>query len=221
HGTRVYPGLDELAQHGLRAGRRLAPGAGRQCPPDERVGRHVLDDLLEAATAIARRILQLLADLGQRAALPGHRERRQVPVGMSRHADRVEVRTRVAGRAVQSGGAVSIRTAAHGRLVEMLVGALQGTIASGMAVHAARTLQDVACRPEGGLGALPLVADPRERARWLEGARHLRGGERREETGDTGGDQQVPAHASRLPNGSRRTRLPVSWNMAFATAGAI
>src|SRR5262249_23464460 len=85
----VDPGSDQLAQHRLAPGGGLAAGSRCPAPADERVVRHVLDDLGQAAAAVVRRILDLLADLTERAPLPGHREWREMPVRMAGHRGRV------------------------------------------------------------------------------------------------------------------------------------
>src|SRR5207253_2098802 len=153
---------------------------------------------------------------------------------MSGHADRIVVRGLVARRAMQSGDAVPVRAATHGRLVEPTVRALEGAIAGRVAVHTPGMLQDLACLYEERLGALAGVGDA------LEGARRP---ERRVLTRHRGiGDQPRREAECRqyvtggsLPNrhrfllrqavsrakGKRRTRRPVRWNRALATAGAI
>ena len=54
----------------LRARRRLAAFARVPAPADQVVVRHVLDDLGRGLAAVARRVLDLLADLAERLALP-------------------------------------------------------------------------------------------------------------------------------------------------------
>src|SRR5688572_1529026 len=95
----VGPRLDEGTERHLGPRRGLATVAGRPRPTDERVLRHVLDDLAQRVAAVAPRVLHLGAGLGERLALPRHRGRREVPVRVAGHAAGLEVRDLVAGRA--------------------------------------------------------------------------------------------------------------------------
>ena len=53
-------------------------------------------EVFRLAAAVARRIFDLRADLGERLALPGHRTWCEVPFVMARHAAGIEVRGAVA-----------------------------------------------------------------------------------------------------------------------------
>src|SRR5207244_6955933 len=79
----VDPRLDQFSEHLLAARRRLASFARLPAPGDEVVFRHVLVQELEIAAAVARRILDLPADLADRFPLPRHLERRHAPARMS------------------------------------------------------------------------------------------------------------------------------------------
>jgi len=54
-------------------------------PPDETVLGHVVEQRGHVLPAVARGILDLLADRAERLALPRHRARRQMPLGVTRH----------------------------------------------------------------------------------------------------------------------------------------
>jgi len=102
----IDPGLREFPELLLIARRGLAPFARRPAPGHQIVVRQMLMQLRERAPAIAVLILDLLADLADRLALPRHLERREAPARMTRNAlvgragaDQREVPLRVAGRA--------------------------------------------------------------------------------------------------------------------------
>ena len=56
----------------------------------------MLEDLRDRAIAVARRVLDLRADLAGGLALPRHLARREVPVRVARHVRRIEVRVLMA-----------------------------------------------------------------------------------------------------------------------------
>src|SRR5207245_985983 len=88
-GTRsaaVDPRLDQLAEQLLRPRHRIAILAWMPAKGDEIVLGHVLVQQREVAAAGALGVLQLLTDLSDRLALPGHLDRCQSPTGMSRNA---------------------------------------------------------------------------------------------------------------------------------------
>ncbi|WP_377161950.1 response regulator transcription factor [Roseateles sp. UC29_93] len=109
-GAGLDPGVDQFPELSLRPRRRLALRAGHPRPADQRVVRHVLVDLRQRALAVARGILDLLADLAERQVLPGHLARRDVPHRMTGHAGRVVVLRLVAARAAQRRHALAVRT---------------------------------------------------------------------------------------------------------------
>ena len=67
-----------------------------------------------------------------------------MPPGSPRHAGRIVVRLVVAGRAPQPGDAESVGAAPHRRLMRAAIVALPGAIVGGVAVPAARMLEDLA-----------------------------------------------------------------------------
>src|SRR5439155_12268875 len=232
-GAGISPRLHEGAERRLGSRRWLAAHAGLPRPADELVLRHVLDDLGQAVAAVARGILHLLADLRQRPLLPGHVRRRQPPFRVAGYVSGIEVRGLVAGRAAHRRDAEAVGTAMHGRLVGITV-ALRRAIAVRVTVQAPWVLQHFARLDEERRGARGRVPDPRERARgaqraarlrtrhqWRERGRgaHEHGGARDHEADARCHAVLVPAAASRA-NGRRRTRCPVRWTSAFATAGA-
>src|SRR3954447_3853468 len=82
----VDPGLDQLTQPLLGAGRGGATGPRFPRPADEIVVRQMLVQQREIAPAVALRVLDLAADLAHRLALPRHLDRRQAPARMPGHA---------------------------------------------------------------------------------------------------------------------------------------
>src|SRR5438105_7855647 len=142
-GAGIRPCLYEGAEGRLGARRRLAARAGLPRPADELVFRHVLDHLADAVAAVARAILDLLADLTQRALLPRHLARRQPPFRVAGHTAGIEVRGLVTGRTAHRADAEAVRAAVHRRLMRIAL-SLQRAIAVGMAVQAARVLQYLA-----------------------------------------------------------------------------
>ena len=90
-------------------------------PADERVVRHMLDDLREGMAAISRGIFHLGTDLGERAPLPGHGCRREMPVGIPGHAARIEVRHLMTRRAAHRRDAEPVGSALDGRLMRIAI----------------------------------------------------------------------------------------------------
>ena len=80
-------------------GRRGAAAPRLPRPAHQAVAADVLDEVLERPAAVALGVLDLGADLGERLALPGHLERREVPAGVAGHLPGIEVRRPVAYRA--------------------------------------------------------------------------------------------------------------------------
>src|SRR6266850_8337172 len=94
------PGTHDLTENSLRARGGRPPASRCPRPPDKRVLTEVMQEVRHSATAIALAVFDLLADLPERAAFPGHRYRREVPFRMSGNVRRIEVRrsmARVAG----------------------------------------------------------------------------------------------------------------------------
>ena len=95
------PGLDERSDLSLRAGCRQTSFARVPRPSNERVLCHVFLDFRETASAVARAILELQTDFGERFALPGHGGRSESPVRVTRDAgnrgsERCDVRVSMA-----------------------------------------------------------------------------------------------------------------------------
>jgi hypothetical protein len=58
----------------------------------------MMDQVFGLAAAIARRVFELNADLGQRLAFSGHFTWREMPFMMARHPARIEIAARRAWR---------------------------------------------------------------------------------------------------------------------------
>src|SRR5205823_8926849 len=84
-GAGLDPRGDQRPELRLRAGCRLAAAARLPSPAHQRVLRHVLLDGRERLAAVALRVLDLLADLAERLALPCHRLRGDMPQRMARY----------------------------------------------------------------------------------------------------------------------------------------
>src|SRR6266853_1933825 len=147
--ARCNPCLDELAKLLLGARRRNAPVPRLPRPGDEWILGHVLMDLREAVSAVARRILDLRADLRQRLALPCHRRGRQPPALIARDARdslpvRRDVRFAVARSASQPRYAMAALPGVHRRHVRVQVVALRRLASHRVTVEASRALNHLA-----------------------------------------------------------------------------
>ncbi len=89
----------------------------------------MLDELLHRLAAVASRVLDLLADVGQRLAFPGHLDGRDVPQRMSRDLAGIEVSRTMAGCAAHANGTETILATDNERLVRMAVVTLIGPVA--------------------------------------------------------------------------------------------
>src|SRR6516162_5718631 len=143
----LYPFVEQRALLGLRAGRGLTAGARRPGPAHKMIGADMMHNVIERATAVARGILDLRADLSDRLALPTHVARRQMPGGIAGQIGRIEIRLLMTDRTSQRRKAEAVFTVIDGRLMQAADVALTRAIAGGMAVHAARVVQHF-----GGLG---------------------------------------------------------------------
>src|SRR5262249_17842256 len=139
-----HPGFDQCTRLRLRAGHGRAAEAGLPGPADERVLADMVDQLFDLAAAIARGIPDLLADLADRLALPGHLARGEVPCGMARNAARFEIGVLVARVTAHRLQAMAVGAARDRRLMELRIVALPRAVAGGMAVGAARMRQHLA-----------------------------------------------------------------------------
>src|SRR5438067_1328900 len=104
----LRPGPNELAEGGLRPGRRGAARARRPSPADQTVFGEVVDERGHVLAAVARRVFNLLANLTERAALPGHRSGGEVPLRVAGHLRRVVIGRSVAGAASEPRCAVTV-----------------------------------------------------------------------------------------------------------------
>jgi hypothetical protein len=154
---------------------RLAAEPGRPSPADQRVAGHVRQDLLQRPAAVARRILDLRADLADRLILPSHLPGRQVPVRMARHAGGIEIRALVAGGAAHRRCAKAIGAAFDRRLMQSACFALERAIADRVAVHAARSHQHFAGFREQSRRPRRRVTDPGKALRRRQCDRRPRG----------------------------------------------
>ena len=75
----------------MRARRGCAIASRSPGPADQRIPAHMMHDVFERAAAVARRIFDLLADLRECLALPGHLMRRQMPGRIARYSRRFEI----------------------------------------------------------------------------------------------------------------------------------
>ncbi len=136
-------------------------------PADERVFGEVLVNGFERASAIARGVLHLLADLPQRKALPRHRRGRERPVSMTRHrADRGRVSRDIRGLmariALEGRHAVTRLRGLHHRNMRMQVLALRGHSLARMTVQATWMLQNAPGFDEQGGGTFLPLSNARE-----------------------------------------------------------
>src|SRR5215470_864699 len=134
----VGPGAHDLAEARLRPGRRRASSSWRPRPSHERILAEVMQQRRHVAIAVAGAVLDLLADLSERAALPGHRKRGEMPFRMAGHMGRIEVCRSMAGVARKRRSAVAVGAAHDQRLMRVPLIGLPRSVASGMTVHAAR-----------------------------------------------------------------------------------
>src|SRR3954469_16697878 len=104
----------------------------------------MVDQVFHLASAIARGIPDLLADLADGLALPGHLARGEVPVGMAGHAAGLEIGLLVAGVAAHRLEPMAVSAARDRRLMQAGTVALVRAVAGRMAIGAARMRQHLA-----------------------------------------------------------------------------
>src|SRR5258707_4091007 len=121
--------------------RRPSSNSGVPSPADQAVFAHVMDEGRHIAVAVAFRVFDLPANLGEQFAVPRHGERREVPFWVAGHAGRTEITFVMAGRACHARCAVPVRTTHDQRLMRTHSVRLRRTIARRMAIHATRVLQ--------------------------------------------------------------------------------
>jgi hypothetical protein len=130
-----------------------------------------MDKVFDCAAAVARRVLELGADLCERLAFPRHLARRQMPFRVARHAAGIEVGIAVTNRTTHRLGAMPVRTARDGRLVQLALIGLARAISGGMTIHAAGIRQHPAelgeyrRRPRLGVGDRGKTVRRRQRVR--------------------------------------------------------
>lgn len=171
--ARRNPGGDELTEFGLRAWRRPTTFARVPGPSHQIVRGHVVLDPRQVVTAISCGILELLANLSKRLALPRHGGWGEPPARMARNTPYRRPQCRDVGGPVtrlarQRGHALAICAALHQGDVRMQIVALGRPRFDRMAVQAAWTLDDLASLPEQRYRARPFVGDIGERCRRLE-----------------------------------------------------
>src|SRR5919108_1561273 len=136
-----YPRFDERSRLLLRTRRWLPAISGCPSPTDQMIFADMLNERVERAVSIARRVLDLGADLSERFAFPCHLARCELPLRVSRHAPRIEVGLLVAVRTTHGRQAMTVGTALDRRLMEATLFSLARAIAGRMAIHAARMRQ--------------------------------------------------------------------------------
>jgi hypothetical protein len=98
----------------------------------------MVHEVLERATAVSRRILDLSADLAEHLAFPRHLTRCEMPFGMTRHAPGLEIGPLMTNGAAHRLEAVTVRSPLDGRLVHPTQLTLAWAVAGRMAVDATR-----------------------------------------------------------------------------------
>src|SRR5439155_27369244 len=128
----------------------------------------MMHDLRDVPAAVARGILDLLADLRERLALPRHLDGREVPLRMARYVRRVEVRHVMAGLASHAWRAMTVGTGHDQRLMRPPRIGLQRAVTRRVTVHAPRMLQHLAHPDKERLGSRTRVRDARESRHWSQ-----------------------------------------------------
>ena len=140
-GSTLRPSLDQIPERRLCTRRRRSSNSGVPSPADQAVFAHVMDEGRHIAVAVAFRVFDLPANLGEQFAVPRHGERREVPFWVAGHAGRTEITFVMAGRAGHARCAVPVRTTHDQRLMRTHSVRLRRTIARRMAIHATRVLK--------------------------------------------------------------------------------
>src|SRR5262249_12512141 len=128
----------------LRARSRLPAVSRRPRPADQMVLADMLDERCECSVAIARRILNLRADLAERLAFPSHLVRGEMPDRVARNAGRIEVGLQVADRTAHGRESKSVSPTPDRRLMQPSGVSLTRAVAGRVAVHTARVCQHLA-----------------------------------------------------------------------------
>src|SRR5262245_40064342 len=132
---------------------RRATSAGVPGPLHKAVRDHVLQDGGDVAVAVAIAVLELTANRAERFPFPGHRCGCELPVWITWYPRGIEIGAAMACCAEQAGSAMPVLAAHDQGLMRPGAIALKGTVAGGMAVHAARMLQHLARLLKQGDGA--------------------------------------------------------------------
>src|ERR1700730_3028371 len=139
--ARVSPAAQQFAELFVAARSRRATKPRRPGPYDQSVGHHVVGDRGDVAIAVARGVFELLADLSQRAAFPGHGSRCEMPVIVAGNSCRIEVVRLMASTALHAGRTVAVSAAYHERQMKPSAVGLPRAVGGRMAIHAPRMLQ--------------------------------------------------------------------------------
>jgi len=133
----------EFSEFSLRAGCRRATRSGVPAPADQMIRRRVHYQLIERHPTVLLGVLYLRADVGERFSEPGHLNGRHLPSGISRRARAIKIGGSMARGAAHADGAMIIGPPRNRRLVQMTIVPLMRTVASWMAIGAARMQDDL------------------------------------------------------------------------------
>src|SRR5262245_12887057 len=200
HRPGFYPGLDERARLLLRAWSRLPAISGRPRPTDQMIFADMLNERVHRTVSVARRILDLEADLAQRLAFPSHFTRGEVPDRIAGHAGGIVVGLQVADRTAHRWEAKSVSAALDRRLVEPRHVALAWTVAGGMAVQTTRMRQHFSELGEHRRRSCRLIGDRGEAVGCCEAVRLFGHSARNRRSGQQGRkhnkdlDRDAPMH---------------------------
>src|SRR5262249_27438135 len=145
----------------VREGGSRAAGAWGPGPEHERIGLHVLDNLLcRVAASVACGIFHLLADLLRATSFPEHRQWREVPIRNTRHEAVRRIRCLMTCLTLLGGCAVAVLSADDERQMNSAGIALPRRLVL-MAVDASWVHEDagdgIERRPGGCLGRLAVI----------------------------------------------------------------
>ena len=144
HRSSIHPRFDERARFLLRAGRWFTAGSGHPRPADQTVLANMFNEALQRSVAVARRILDLGADLADRLAFPSHLARREMPDRVARHPPGLEVCCLMANRTSHRRQAEAVGAPFDRRLMKSRRVALARAVASGVAIETAGAGQHLA-----------------------------------------------------------------------------
>ena len=159
---------------GSRCGRSAVSRIPR--PSDQCVFGDMLNEVMQRAIAVCRRVFDLLTDLGSCLAFPCHVEGREVPLPMSWNPAGIEVGILMTRATPHSCQAKSILTAVDRRLVQTCRVSLARSVASRVAIETAWAGQHFAEFREIRCRASLRVRDFRKALRRGELVSAIRGG---------------------------------------------